>query len=134
MFWCCYINMTSTFLGFVDLTENLQGNLSKDMLLIFSQKLRKCLQCSSLSLGFQHMWCVARFGISHYLAFAWTFERMRMHANAFFYLHVVFIRLHELAFKRVYQMSNVWMPFKRVNTSNLMTFECCFLISWYHEN
>ena len=76
-----------------------------------------------------NMWCVARFGISHYLAFAWSFERMRMHANAFFYLHVVFIRLHELAFKRVYQMSNVWMPFKRVNTSNLMTFECCFLIS-----
>ena len=26
------------------------------------------------------------------------------------------------------------MPFKRVNTSNLMTFECCFLISQYHEN
>ena len=26
------------------------------------------------------------------------------------------------------------MPFKRVNTSNLMTFEQCFLISQYHEN
>ena len=26
------------------------------------------------------------------------------------------------------------MPFKRVNTSNQMTFECCFLISQYHEN
>ena len=26
------------------------------------------------------------------------------------------------------------MLFKRVNTSNLMTFECCFLISQYHEN
>ena len=26
------------------------------------------------------------------------------------------------------------MPFKRVNTSNLMTFECCFLIPQYHEN
>ena len=39
-----------------------------------------------------------------------------------------------MAFKRVYQMSNVKMPFKRVNTSNLMTFECCFLISQYHEN
>ena len=25
------------------------------------------------------------------------------------------------------------MPFKRVNTSNLMTFECCFLISQYHD-
>ena len=31
-------------------------------------------------------------------------------------------------------MSNVRMPFKWVNTSNLMTFECCFLISQYHEN
>ena len=26
------------------------------------------------------------------------------------------------------------MSFKRVSTSNLMTFECCFLISQYHEN
>ena len=26
------------------------------------------------------------------------------------------------------------MPFKRVNTSNLMTFGCCFLIPQYHEN
>ena len=25
-------------------------------------------------------------------------------------------------------------PFKRVNTSNLMMFECCFLIPWHHEN
>ena len=45
----------------------------------------------------KHMWCVARFWISHYLAFAWSFERMLMHANALFYLHIVFIRLHELA-------------------------------------
>ena len=44
-----------------------------------------------------YMSCVARFGISHYLAFAWSFERMQMHANAFFYFYVVFIRLHELA-------------------------------------
>ena len=43
-----------------------------------------------------YLWCVARFGISHYFAFAWSFERMRMHANTFFYLHAVFIRLHEL--------------------------------------
>ena len=42
--------------------------------------------------------------------------------------------LFSMAFERVYQMTNVWMPFKRVNSSNLMTFECCFLISWYHEN
>ena len=30
------------------------------------------------------MWCVLRIGISHYLAFVWPFERIRMHANAFF--------------------------------------------------
>ena len=57
---------------------------------------------------------------------------VRTHANtnAFFYIPVVFIRLHEvsMAFEQVYQISNVWMPFKWVNTSNLMTFECCFLI------
>ena len=29
-----------------------------------------------------HMWCITWFG-SHYLAFAWSFERMRMHANVF---------------------------------------------------
>ena len=44
-------------------------------------------------------WCVARFGISHYLAFAWSFKRMQMHANAFSYLHIVSIRLHELAWR-----------------------------------
>ena len=37
------------------------------------------------------------FGISHYLAFPWSFERMRMDANALFCLHIVFIRLHKLA-------------------------------------
>ena len=46
-------------------------------------------------------WCVARFGISHYLAFVWSYERMRMDPNNFFYLRVVFIRLHELAWKNV---------------------------------
>ena len=30
--------------------------------------------------------------------------------------------------------ANFRMPIKRVNTSNLMTFEWCFLISKYHEN
>ena len=82
------------------------------------------------------MWCVERFGISHYLAFAWPFERMRVHANAFFYrMWFLYVCMSvSMAFKRVYQMSNVKMPFKRVNTSNLMTFECCFLISQYHEN
>ena len=49
------------------------------------------------------MWCVARFGISHYLAFAWTLEGIQMHANGSFY--------------------------QRVNTSNLKTFKCCCLIS-----
>ena len=33
-----------------------------------------------------------------------------------------------MTFERVHQISNVWMPLKRVNTSNLMTFEWCFLI------
>ena len=37
--------------------------------------------------------CVARFLI----LFAWSLERMRMHINALFYLHIIFIRLHELA-------------------------------------
>ena len=45
----------------------------------------------------KYSWCVGGFGISHYLAFAWLFERMWMHAKAFFYLHAVFFRLHELA-------------------------------------
>ena len=45
----------------------------------------------------KYSWCIGRFGISHYLAFAWSLKRMRMHANAFFYLHAVFFRLHELA-------------------------------------
>ena len=76
------------------------------------------------------MWCVARFGISHYLAFAWSFKRMRMRANAFSHVCCFYpFAWVSMAFERVYQMSNVWMPFKRVNTSNLMTFECCFLIS-----
>ena len=33
-----------------------------------------------------------------------------------------------MAFERFYQMPNAWMPFKRVNTNNLMTLECCFLV------
>ena len=79
-----------------------------------------------------YLWCITRFGISHYLTFVWLFERMQMHANAFFYLHVV--AWVSMAFEQVYQMSNVWMPFKWVNTNTLMTFEWCFLISKYHEN
>ena len=43
-----------------------------------------------------------------------------------------------MAFQRVYHMSNVRMPIKRVRNgvtcSNLPKFECCFLISKYHEN
>ena len=42
------------------------------------------------------VWYVARYGISHCLAFAWSFERMRMYAAVFFFLHVIFICLHEL--------------------------------------
>ena len=85
------------------------------------------------------MWCVARFGISHHLAFVWSFKHMRMHAHAFFYLPVVSIRLNELAWhsngsiksQKLECQSNglgVWTH------SNLTTFECCFLISNYHEN
>ena len=33
------------------------------------------------SLNTLYMWCVARFGISHYLALAWSFKRVRMHAT-----------------------------------------------------
>ena len=64
---------------------------------------------------------------------------VQTHANAFFYLHVVSIRLHQLAWhsngsvKRI-NGSNIRMPFKQVKTSNLMTFEWYFLISQYHEN
>ena len=35
---------------------------------------------------------------------------------------------------KAYRISNIRMPIKRINTNNLMTFECCFLISKYHEN
>ena len=44
-----------------------------------------------------YMWCIARFGIKNYLAFLWSFEHMRIHANVFFYRHFVFIWLHDLA-------------------------------------
>ena len=42
-----------------------------------------------------------------------------------------------MAFKRVYQISNVRMPINKLGAytrSNLTTFECYFLISNYHEN
>ena len=35
--------------------ENQHGSLSVDMLSILNQKVRRCLQCSRLSLGFQHI-------------------------------------------------------------------------------
>ena len=57
-----------------------------------------------------HKWSVARFGIRHDLAFAWLFERMWMHANAFFYLHLVFIRLHKLAWHS--NVSIKWQTFE----------------------
>ena len=61
----------------------------------------------------------------------WSFERMPMYANAFFYIHVVTIRLHELAWHSngSIKCQTGKMPFKLVKTSNLMTFEWCFLIS-----
>ena len=61
------------------------------------EKAKHLYLCLGQTLEYKQLWCVARFWISHYLAFAWSFERMRMHANALFYLHIVFIRLHELA-------------------------------------
>ena len=35
--------------------ENEHGNLSVDVPLILNEKVRRCFQCSCLSLGFQHM-------------------------------------------------------------------------------
>ena len=80
-----------------------------------------------------YMWCVARYGISHYLAFPLPLERMRMHAKGFLYLYVVSICLHKLVWHS--SSSNVRMPFKRVNTSNLMTltFKWCFLKQFYFQ-
>ena len=91
------------------------------------------------SIHFPHMWCVARSGISHYLAFAWSFERKRMHANAFFYLPVVSIRLCELAWRsngsNKSQTLECWSNSLGAQAhSNLTTSECCFLTSKYHEN
>ena len=43
------------FFGFADLMENLHGNLCEDMLLVLNQKDHRCLQCSHLRLGFQHI-------------------------------------------------------------------------------
>ena len=69
----------------------------------------------------KYSWCVGRFGISHYLAFAWSFFLLSCRFFQFAWVSMIF--------ERVYQKTNVWMSFKRVNTSNLMTFESCFLIS-----
>ena len=85
------------------------------------------------------MWCVARFGISHYLAFVWSFKRKRMHANTFFYLHLVSIRLGELAWSSNGSIKSQTLESKSnglgaYTCSSLTTFECCFLISKYHEN
>ena len=85
------------------------------------------------------MWCVARFGVSHYLVFVWSFERMRMHANAFFYLPVVSIGLYELAWRSNGSIKSQTLKCQSnglgaYTRSNLMTSECCFLISKYHEN
>ena len=100
-----------------------------------STALPSCKRLTSIRRFGANMWCVARFWICQYLAFAWSFGRMRMHANALFYVHIVFtVSWVSMAYARVYQMSNIWMPFKRVNTSNIITFECCFLIPYYHKN
>ena len=67
---------------------------------------------------------------------------VRTHANACSRFFLPPCRFYpfvcvSMAFKRVCQISNVRMPIERVksvNTSNLTTFECCFLISKYCEN
>ena len=77
------------------------------------------------------LWCVGRFGISHYLPFVWSFERTRTYANAFFYLTVVSTRLYDLAWR---SNGSIKCQTLEYQSSNLTTFECCFLISKYHEN
>ena len=72
-----------------------------------------------------NMWCVVRFGIRHYLAFTWSSERMRMHANAFFYHHVVFICLHELA-----RHSNRSVKCKHSQSDDVWMLLPNFTVSW----
>ena len=79
-----------------------------------------------------NMWCVARFGINHYLACAWSFERMRMHVNAFFYLYVVFIRLHELAWHS--NVSIKWQTFECHWNGQALTISWRLNVaSWFHS-
>ena len=59
-----------------------------------------------------HLWCVVRFGISHYLVFVWLFDGMRMHANAFFYFYVVSVLLYESAWRSNGSISNISMAVK----------------------
>ena len=68
-----------------------------------------------------------------------TIWRLRGHSNAWKCMLTLFspsCRFYPFAWVSATfcQMSNVWMPIKRVNTSSLMTFEWCFLISKYREN
>ena len=97
---------------------------------------RRYYQCNIYD---NHMWCVARFGISHYLAFVWLSECMQMHAHAFFYLPVVSIHLNELAWCSNGSIKSQMLECQSnglgaETCSNLTTFECCLLISKYHKN
>ena len=79
------------------------------------------------------------FGISHYLAFVWSFECIRMHAHGFFYLPVVSICLYELAWHSNGSIKSQMLKCQSnglgaLTRSNVTTFGCCLLISKYHEN
>ena len=91
--------------------------------------------------------CLVWFGINHYLAFAWLFKCMQMHA-VFFQLSCCFYVFAWVCMvfcgripvyqpwvcMLVYQMPNVRMSFKWVSFSNLMMFEWFFLILKYLQN
>ena len=83
-----YHNKTPTFLKDVDIEMLLVSN--KIPLGEKNYKFVIGYLCNDNKGKPLHMWCVARFGISHYMVFAWSFQRM--HANALFYLHIAFVQ------------------------------------------
>ena len=62
--------------------ESRHGNLSVDMLSILSQKVRRCLQCSRWSLGFQHILYFCR-GIGYSVVMVSKSDLFQL-ANVFF--------------------------------------------------
>ena len=85
------------------------------------------------------MSCIVRFGISHYLMFVRLFKPMQGHANTFFCIYVISICLYELVWcsNGSIKFQMLEFPSNKLGVEtrrrNLM-FECCFLISEYHEN